>query len=193
MGDNERESRNPNWDKLVGVGRPRQELGTGTAVNETAVEWRKQELIRLLLEGKTMKQAAMIIGVAPTTVTTYAKDPVWRDQVRQLSSSLLGRLDDEIIDALRTKTQIVDDLAFKALKEMERMLDDQNLHPGIKAKLIDSALDRTPELSRTKKLDVTSKTLTLKGEDLLAAAAAAREVDDYQRTTEEAPPEEVKE
>lgn len=152
------------------------------STHPVSVDIRKQETLRLLLEGYRAREIAVIIGVNYHTVLQYTRDPKWRAQAMELSASLVENLDKEMLANLRSKTEMVDELAMLALDEMRKLLESPNTHPGIKVKMIDSALDRSPELSRTKKVDLTSRSFSLKGEDLLAAAVAARELEE--RSTE---------
>ena len=141
-------------------------------------------MIRLLLDGGKIADVAMLIGVSKVTVHQYLKDPWVREQLAQLNSQLLSTLDVELLERSRTKAEIIDELAMLALTEMRGILQDKSAHIGVRAKMIDSILDRTPELSRTKKLDVTNKTFSMKAEDLLAAANAAREIEQRERLRE---------
>jgi len=154
------------------------------AGNSVAVQMRQQEAIRLLLEGAKIADVADLIGVTKATIHNYLKDPVVRQQLAVLNAMLLKNLDQELLERSRTKAEIVDELAMIALGEMKNILQDRNAHIGVRAKMIDSVLDRTPELSRTKKLDVTNKTFSMKAEDLLAAATVAREIEARERMKE---------
>jgi len=160
--------------------------GTAPSIarNELAIKGRQQEMIRLLLDGGKIADVAMLIGVSKVTVHQYLKDPWVREQLAQLNSQLLSTLDVELLERSRTKAEIIDELAMLALTEMRGILQDKSAHIGVRAKMIDSILDRTPELSRTKKLDVTNKTFSMKAEDLLAAANAAREIEQRERLRE---------
>lgn len=142
-----------------------------------SVRQRKLETLRLLLEGRCAKEVALILGVTYHTVLQYTQDPEWREQARQLNSKMLNGLDEELLQSLRKKTDILDALAFKALAEMEKILDDKSVAPTLKAKVSTDILDRTPDLSRTRKLDITERTISLRPEDLMAAAIAAREIE----------------
>lgn len=181
-------SPNPDWIPGVqpeGAGRPKREFAkTNASPSAIAKEWREQELLRLVIEGYTIREGALIIGCNYNTAMSYARQPEWRTQLMTLRSSALGKLDEELIRSLRTKSDLMDELATLALEEMKKLLMDPDTHVGIKAKMIDSALDRTPEVSRTKKLDVTTKSFSMTGEDLLAAAMAAREIEDRQKMKE---------
>lgn len=152
--------------------------------NEIGVTRRKQEVMRLLLEGATFQQISDVVGLAKATIAGYLREPEFRAQLWELNSTLLGNLDLELAERYRSKAEIMDELAMIALKEMRTILQDPNAHIGIRAKMIDSVLDRTPEVSRTKKLDVTSRVFSMKAEDLLAAANAAREIEAKARMKE---------
>lgn len=169
-----------------GSGRPKAEFAkTNASPSPIAVEWRKQELLRLIVEGYSIKQGALILGCAYATAMNYAREEAFRTQLRGLRSNALEELDKELIQTLRTKAEMIDDLAFLAIDEMKKLLQDSGTHVGVKAKMIDSVLDRCPEVSRTKKVDITAKTITMKAEDLLAAAQAAMEVEQGRVAKEE--------
>ena len=146
------------------------------AVNKDAILQRKREMIRLLLEGYKMKEISQALGVSLVTLCNYVKDPQVRTEIAELSTQLLGELDTELLSRIHSKTEIIDELATIALGEMRKILTDPNAHIGVKSKMIDSALDRCSEVSRTKKLDVTARVLSIKAEDLLHAARTAVEV-----------------
>jgi len=136
------------------------------------------------LQDFVFREIAALLGVSYSTVVNYLRDPAVRVQLQELNSQLLGTLDKELVESFRTKAEIVDELAMIALGEMKNILQDRSAHIGVRAKMIDSVLDRTPELSRTKKLDVTNKTFSMKAEDLLAAATVAREIEARERMKE---------
>jgi predicted transcriptional regulator len=141
------------------------------------LEQRKQEAIRLLLEGANLREIAALLGVTRESVRNYLQEPALRAQLQELNAGLLKNIDQELLENYRSKTEILDEIAMLALGEMKAMISDRSLHPSTRAKLIDSALDRTPEISRTKKIDVTQRVLQLKAEDLLEAANAAVEIE----------------
>lgn len=156
----------------------------GVPLNSFMVAKRKQEVVRLLLEGNILDDIRRVMHISYQTLLTYLRDPEVRQQIQDLNAKLAGEIDEELYRRFRDKAELVDELALIALDEMKIMMQDRNLHPSVRAKLIDSALDRHPEVSRTKKLDITSRTLTLKGEDLLAAAQVAKEMEESRERRE---------
>ncbi len=149
-----------------------------------AVEWRKAETLRLLVEGYSLKNIALVLQCNYATVMNYVREPVFREQLRSLRAQALVKIDEEIITSLRTKKELIDELGFKALKRMGQVLDDPNTHPAIIAKMGDSLLDRDPEVSRTRKLDVTERRFEMKGEDLLLALQGMKEIEERKQLLE---------
>lgn len=161
-----------------GGGRP---VGTGgTNPSPIAKELRAQELMRLVLEGYSMKNASHIMGVNYMTALKYARDPEWRQQLRDLHSEKLKALDSELIEATRTKMSLIDEIGLTALKKIQAYVDGENPEIQHLTRISDSMLDRLPETSRTKKVDITERKFVITGEDLLRAAQTARELEERQ-------------
>lgn len=145
------------------------------------VQMRKREVIKLLLDGRTVRQCADIVGVTHHTIVNYLREPEFREELRSLHSDLLNKLDSEFLVQRQTRLQIIDELSFKALERMRGILDDPDAHVTVVAKVATDVLDRHPETSRQKKLDITEKRINLSGEDLLGALQAMKDIEERRK------------
>ncbi len=143
-----------------------------------AKKQRQNELIRYLLSGANLKEAAKAMNLHIATVSSYMKDPEVREQLRELHSGMLEQIDTQVVQAMRTKAEALEECSWLALERMKELLENPSTHPSVLAKMVDSALDRDLETSRSKKVDITSKSLTLKGEDLMAAVQGLKEIEE---------------
>lgn len=151
----------------------------GVPTNRFSVQARKQELMRLLLEGHSVPVASAALGISRMTGYSYLGDPEVRAELQRLNSVLFDQLDLDQQERFKSKVDQIDELGNLALERMKGILEDRSAHIGIVAKVAADVLDRCPETSKTKKLDITSKVLNFKAEDLMAAAQAAYEVEEF--------------
>lgn len=142
-----------------------------------AIDLRAQQAIRMVLEGVKARDIAEILGVYPWTVYNWLRQPEARAQIAEKKAELIGILNAQLEEGLLTKSQVIDQLGWKALERMREILDDPTAHKHIVAKVAIDVLDRDPVVSKTKRLDITTKNITLSGEDLLHAVKSLQEVE----------------
>lgn len=163
----------------------RTEGAQGASSSQITHELRRRELMRLLLEGRSAKQAAVIMGVGYQTLINYSREERFRDELRQLHSDRLDQMDTEYLEARKSKVERIDELQWIALDKLEELLVDEHTHASIRAKLIDSVLDRGDQsVSRSRKLDITERKVIFKGEDLLHAVTAMQEIQAHKQLKE---------
>lgn len=136
--------------------------------------WAKLELVKLLIEGNTVKDCARAIGVSGNTCRTYLKDPEVLRTLKELSETKYREVvafAEERQLSLRERTL---SLADEALDEMERLLADSN--DAIKFKVAQDILDRNGEVSRVQKQIGEHKHIHVDAETLMNAAKAASEL-----------------
>lgn len=144
-------------------------------------EFKQQEMLRYLITGSTARQTAEQLGVSQWTIYNWLKQPQLREQMKELKSGLLEKLDLEMEEKFKTKQEIVDELVMTSLRELQSLTTDTSIAPAIRVKLLNDNIDRDPSLARSRKVDVTERKVNLTGEDLRHALNSMKEIEDRER------------
>lgn len=146
-----------------------------------AIEVRQQEMVRLLLEGHKLQDIADHLGTAYNTILHWIRIPTIHKQIQEMKAELMEQLDEEMMQRIHSKSQVIDEMGWKALERLQGILQDPTAHPSIVMKVAQDILDRDPVVSKTRKVDITERKVILKSEDLLSAVAALKEIEDRQK------------
>ena len=161
-------------------------------MHEAARQVREQELMRLLLAGYMMKECAALMKMSYKTVRDYARQPEFLVQLKELSREVYERVDAELRNLKEPLLMKLEEASAEALDRMIELMKHSK-QEGVAFKAAQDLLDRTPELSRTRKLEgsVTSRHQFLDPLMLVHAAATAKEMDQFEarkQLTEGRPP-----
>lgn len=142
---------------------------------------RKEELMRLLLAGYMLKECAQQLQVSYHTACAYARQPEFMVELKELSSSVYARVDEELRCSKEQITQRLEVFADKALAELEKMLFSDNAaervtNPALRAKICMDALDRNSATAKNKKVE-TDNRHHIDPITLMHAARVAQEMD----------------
>jgi hypothetical protein len=160
--------------KIVGAGRTEEKYKSNMDVNRMRQQFPKMEMLRLIVEGYNIKEAARAVGVSYTTGRAYLRDPDVLEELKKLSRTKFDEVYDELYarhESLRERTLA---LADEALSEMERLLEESN--DAIKFKVAQDILDRHGEVSRTQRQVGEHKHVHIDMDTLINAATAANEL-----------------
>lgn len=154
-------------------------------MHEAAKFVKEQELMRLLLAGYMVKEAAAQLQLSVWTVRKYARQPEFLLKLKQCSAEIYERVDAELSAQRTGLVERVDAAADRALTVMEHLMDNAKKEE-LKFKAAQDVLDRAPEVSRTRKIDSTAKQehSFLNPMVLMHAAATAQEVAAYNEQKE---------
>jgi len=160
----------------VGIGRDRTAL-----TNEVA----EQELLRLLLSGLTLKEAAGYMRASYWKIRKIARDPGFLVKVKEHSSEISQRMMDELVNSQVEFAKKLEDASEKALEEMISMMDSLAAPSTLKYKIAQDLLDRDARASRTKRIEANTSMSHefINPAVLIHAAATAKEIERF------APPE----
>lgn len=136
-------------------------------------------ILRLFVRGLVAKEIAKALNVTKWTVGKYLRDPRFRDLVKAYNDEVLfKRLDEEIAEKTYDHIERMSQLTESALDTMEELLGTEN--EAIRFKAAQDLLDRNPETSRMKKVEVNDKDNNpLSPEMLMAMAATIQEEENY--------------
>ncbi len=142
---------------------------------------REDELLRLLMAGFMLKEAATHLDLAYWTVRKYASAPEFMVKLRELSTNVFERVDAELKHSKESIMEKLEKASDKALAKMESLLDLPTAGPMLQFKAAQDLLDRRAEVSRTKRVDATvdQKHSFVNPLLLVHAANTAREMDEY--------------
>jgi hypothetical protein len=151
------------------------EEGLGN-VRETSIALRKEELLRLLIAGKKIRQCCDILHLGPNTVRTYVRCPEFQMKLWNLDKGLWSRVDEELrLSKLSTivRIQEMSEVALERIADLMESSTDES----IVLRASQDVLDRNPETSKHSKQDSNSTVLVIDSAQLALAAQAAREME----------------
>jgi len=150
-------------------------------VHKAAKMIREDELLRLLMAGFMLKEAATHLNLAYWTVRKYASEPKFLAQLRELSGEIYERIDAELKVSKESILEKLEKVSDKALEKMENLLDRQDASPMLQFKVAQDLLDRRSEVSRTKRIEGTLEQRHdfINPLFLIHAAKTAKEVDEF--------------
>jgi len=135
---------------------------------------KRDELMRLLLQGYTIRECAHSIGMTYTTAQRYVKEPEFREKIKEKSAELNQKLEEELFTQKLTFNQRLSEMADAALDEMERLMVESPAE-GIRFKASQDILDRDGRAPRTARTTGLHAVVQVDLETLMAAAKAMDE------------------
>jgi hypothetical protein len=152
------------------------------AAHSAIKEIRRQELLRLLILGYSLKDAAVEMKMGYFAVRTTARDPMFILAVRERSEEIARRLGEELVTNQFEMAQKLEEASGKALEAMIEMMDSMEGPSKLKKEICADLLDRDPKSSRSKRLDVTGAVghQFINPAVLIHAAATAKELERFQ-------------
>jgi len=145
-------------------------------------EIRRQELLRLLILGYSLKDAASEMKMGYFSVRSTARDPEFILAVKARSEEIARRLGEELVTNQFEMAQKLEEASGKALEEMMSMMGSLEGPSKLKMNICQDLLDRDPKSSRTKRMDI-SATMShdfISPAVLIHAAATAKEIESFQ-------------
>jgi len=146
---------------------------------------RQEQLTRLLLTGHSMRECAAQMDVHLHTVRKWAREPAFLAALKELSSEVFRRVDEELQSTKENMLAKLEEASDAALDRMLELVGSKNEIVALKSS--QDLMDRNTALSRTKRVEGTTRHDFLTPLHLVAAAQAAREVDEYERTKGDLP------
>lgn len=141
----------------------------------------EQELLRLLLTGSTIKECAITLDRSYSTVRNWARDPAFLLALKELSSEIFKRVDEELQSSKATIQAKLEDASEAALERLITMSQEaKNEHVVLKA--CESLLDRDSRFSKQHRVavDASHKHTVIDPITLIHAVATAKEQDAFE-------------
>jgi hypothetical protein len=114
---------------------------------------REETLLRLLLQGFTVKEAAANMRASYQTMLKLARDPHFILRVREMSGEIAGRMVEEMSTNAVDFAKRLEEASEKALESMMAMMDEAPTGQ-LKYRIASDLLDRDSRSSKTRKVDV---------------------------------------
>lgn len=135
-----------------------------------------EELLRLLLLGMTVREAAGHMRSSYGRCCKVARSPQFLLRLREQSGEIAKRMVDELSTTQIEFAHRLEEASAQALEEMMSMMDELETPSNLKYKIAQDLLDRDPRASRTKRLEASATHEFINPEVLQRAATAAREI-----------------
>lgn len=139
---------------------------------------RKEELLRLLLTGHMLKECGPFLNLSYATVCTYARDPNFLSQLKEQSTEIYRRVDEELTASKMNILSRLEEASDRALQVMESIMETSK-SDMIRVKAAQDIMDRDGRVSRTRRIEGSQAHEFLNPLTLIHAAKTAREVDQY--------------
>lgn len=146
------------------------------SVSETTVALRKEELLRILIQGKKTRQAAEVMGLGINTVRTYIRCPEFQMKLWNQDQRLWARVDEEIRQSKLSNIVRIQEMSELALEKIQALMQESE-DETIVLRASQDVLDRNPDTSKRTKQDTTSMNIVIDPAQLILAAQAAREME----------------
>lgn len=153
------------------------ERSLGGCVAKARQMIKREELLRFLIAGYSLPQIAEAQGCGVFTLRRMARSPEFIDLVREKAPQLIEQLGLEAKQRREQMLERLDEIAWKALDRLEEMIEDENTSEIVAFKAVQDALDRVPEVSRSKRVETSQAPPPLDPNKLLEMALVAREED----------------
>lgn len=142
---------------------------------------RHQELLRLLIIGYTLREAAAEMKIGYWAARTTARSPEFINDIKSKSEEIARRLGEELVTNHVDMAQKLEEASNAALEEMMKMMGELDSPSKLKLQVCQDLLDRDPKSSRTKRMDITG-TMShdfISPAVLVHAAATAKEIEKF--------------
>jgi len=158
---------------------PNGQIGIGrTAITNEAFE---SELLQCLLVGMTLREASGTMRASYWKIRKAAKQPVFLLKVKEHSGEIAQRMMDELVTSQVDMAKKLEEASQVALDEMMAMMADLDQPSKLKVNICQDILDRNPQSSRTKRMDLTGAMSHefINPAVLIHAAATAKELEKF--------------
>lgn len=145
------------------------------SVSETTVGLRKEELLRLLIAGKRVRDAAKILRLSAGTVRTYIKCPEFQQKLWNHDQRLWQSIDEELRSSKVDMIVRIREASDQALERIVELMDSDD--ESISFRASSDILDRNPETSKRSKQDTTSTNVSIDFNALILAAQVEQEME----------------
>jgi hypothetical protein len=115
-------------------------------------ELRQEELLRLLLAGYKLKEAAAYLKVTPWTVYRYLRETEFMNALKAANEEIWAQVDAEIKGNKIGIVQRAEEAAQDALEEMIKLAKGAR-QEGVRFKAAQDLMDRDTRISRTKRVE----------------------------------------
>jgi len=154
-------------------------LGRGPATSEVL----EKEILQCLLVGMTLREASDSMRASYWKIRKVARQPAFLLKVKEHSDEIAQRMMDELVHTQVDMAKKLEEASQVALDEMMAMMADLDQPSKLKVNICQDILDRNPQSSRTKRMDLTGAMSHefINPAVLIHAAATAKELEGYQR------------
>ena len=148
--------------------------GKPTTGRSRANEAVKEVMLRMLAEGRNIKECAAALNKSYHLCTRMARDPDFQQKLKDLNAMMFSKLDAELKLKAETTAQRIQEVSDAALDKVLELMDCADSQV-VQMRCAQDLLDRNPDTSKTKKVEKTTKTLHLSAEFLHLVETSERE------------------
>jgi hypothetical protein len=137
----------------------------------------EEELLRLVLQGFTLRECAQYMRAGYSRIRRIAKQPEFLLKLREHSAEIGARLVDEISRTQLEFTQRLEVASEEALDQMLELMKDPAVNQNTRFRAAQDLMDRDVRSSKTQKVQAHVGHEFINPAVLLHAAATAKELD----------------
>jgi DNA-binding CsgD family transcriptional regulator len=146
----------------------------GISTHNLVLKIKRDELLRLLLTGYTMRECAQHMNHNIETMRRYARNLDFQTELRALSETVWKRVDEEIATTKMSIASRIEDMSDRALSKLNDLLESDD--ERIAQRAVTDVLDRNPQTSKHHKIESESRVMVINPAQLALAAKAAVEI-----------------
>jgi len=121
-----------------------------------------------------MKECAHALGRHPSTIRIWLRDVDFMAELKALNKQVWAKLDAELVAKANTTMERIQEVSDDALNKLLDLMEHADSQV-VQMRCAQDLLDRNPDTSKTKKIEKTTKNLTLSAEFLHLVETSERE------------------
>lgn len=142
--------------------------------NAFANDIAKSMLIRMLAEGMTIKECSTTLKRHHHTLQKWAGEPGFREKLREINEQAFQDLDAQLKRKAENTFARIQETSDEALNKLLDLMENADSQV-VQMRCAQDLLDRNPDTSKTRKVEKTTKHLTLSAEFLHLVETSEKE------------------
>jgi len=119
-----------------------------------ATQSSKEVLLRMMAEGRSMKECAHALGRHPSTIRIWLRDVDFMAELKALNKQVWAKLDAELVAKANTTMERIQEVSDDALNKLLDLMEHADSQV-VQMRCAQDLLDRNPDTSKTKKIEKT--------------------------------------
>lgn len=146
------------------------------AVHGRSLEQRaaKEVLLRMVAEGRTVKECAIQLGRNEITLRRWAREPEFLERLKALNQLMFEKLDAELVQKAETTLQRIQQVSDDALDRVLFLMENADSEV-VQMRCAQDLLDRNPETSKMHKVQSTKRIVHVDADLVNAVLGAEKE------------------